>query len=39
MIEEYQKKLESKNNAYNQQFGKILTSKSYQTMLENKPLI
>jgi len=36
MISEYQKKLESKNNAYNEQWGQLLSSKNYQARMEGQ---
>lgn len=36
MLSEYQKKLESKDNAFNKQLGLILSSKNYQVQLEKQ---
>ncbi len=36
MMSDYQKKLESKDNAYNEQWGQILSSKNYQARMEKQ---
>jgi len=36
MLSDYQKKLESKNNAYNEQLGQILASRNYQAQMEKQ---
>ncbi|MBF0570792.1 MAG: hypothetical protein HQL12_02860 [Candidatus Omnitrophica bacterium] len=36
MIGEYQKKLESKDSAFNEQLGKLMVSKNYQALMEKK---